>query len=84
MSPASVNGVAEIMYTPFADASSSWFMVLTSLESATFQFVENTVRINVYLANAAGQPIRRPPIGIEHALRLIAYAFVLFGFIRLL
>jgi hypothetical protein len=82
MSPVSVNGVAEIVYTPLADASSSWFMVLTSLGSATFQFVE--IRINVYLAHAAGQPIRRTPIGIEHASRLIAYAFVLFGFIRLL
>src|SRR4029453_4695958 len=71
MSPASVNGVAEIVYTPFADASSSWFMVLTSLESATFQFVENTVGINVYLAHAAGQPIRRPPIGID--ARISAY-----------
>src|ERR1700752_2352973 len=28
MSPASVNGVAEIVYTPFADASSSWVMGL--------------------------------------------------------
>jgi len=33
MSPASVKGVAEIVYTPFADASSSWRMVLTSLGS---------------------------------------------------
>src|SRR5262245_19785759 len=36
MSPASVNGVAEMVYTPFADESSSWVMMLMSARSVAF------------------------------------------------
>jgi hypothetical protein len=47
MSPESVNGVAEIVYTPFADESSRWLIVLALLR---FAVCENAVKTNVYLA----------------------------------
>src|SRR5262245_37923345 len=71
MSPVSVNGVAAIVYTPFADASSSWFMVCTCLESAVFSFAENVVELNLYLASTVRQPICHPPIGSNTHLALV-------------
>jgi len=47
-------------------------------------FAENVVGTNLYLAHAVGQLISVACIGIEHASRHIACAFVLSGLIRLL
>ena len=60
MSPASVNGVAEIVYTPFADASSSWVMGLTFPELRKRHGWWRCDLANVHLAHLGQQSIYRP------------------------
>jgi hypothetical protein len=82
MSPASVKGVAEIVYTPFADVSSSWRMVLTSLGS---RFLPRMSLEQIYTLHVPqGNQSSVACVGIKHASRHIAHAFVLSGLIRLL
>src|SRR5436190_18309696 len=82
MSPASVNGVAEIAYTPFAVEFSSWLMFALSGNRQIFSFSRNAV--GLYLACSVRQPAAILSGAVEHASRILACAFILSGMLRLL
>src|SRR5258708_3348013 len=54
MAPVAANGVAAIAYTPFADASSRWFIVRASSDGCNLSPAESVVGPNlIYTSHAA-------------------------------